>query len=100
MQLLEEPAKSIVLTSQRPNPEPLRPGESLLHRIRRRGVIRIGYNEDKLPFAYFNNRGNLVGLDINMAHQLARDLGVSIEFVRFDRQSGSSSSCGMIISTS
>ena len=85
MQLLEEPVKSVVLTSQQPNPEPLLPGEGLLGRIRRRGVIRVGYNEDKLPFAYFNIRGSLVGLDVNLAHQLARDLGVTIEFVRFDR---------------
>jgi ABC-type amino acid transport substrate-binding protein len=48
-------------------------------------VIRIGYNEDKLPFAYFNVNGELVGFDINLAHALARDLGVTIEFVRFDR---------------
>jgi proton glutamate symport protein len=85
MQLLEEPAEAVVMTAMKPNPEPLRPGESLLSRIRRRGIIRVGYNEDKLPFAYFNNRGALVGLDINLAHQLARDLNVSIEFVRFDR---------------
>ena len=62
------------------------PGESILDRIRRRGVIRVGYNEDKLPFAYFNNQDELVGLDVNMAHALARDLGVRIEFVRFDRR--------------
>ncbi len=85
MHLLEQPVKAVVTTASLPNPDPLRPGETLLHRIRRRGIIRVGYNEDKLPFAYFNNRGSLVGLDINLAHQLAHDLGVSIEFVRFDR---------------
>ena len=47
-------------------------------------MIRIGYNQDILPFAYFNSVGDLVGFDINMAHLLARDLGVSIEFVWFD----------------
>jgi Na+/H+-dicarboxylate symporter/ABC-type amino acid transport substrate-binding protein len=85
MQLLEQTVESVVLMSSQPNPDPLRAGETLLRRIRRRGVIRIGFNEDKLPFAYFNSRGQLVGLDINLAHQLARDLNVSIEFVRFDR---------------
>jgi ABC-type amino acid transport substrate-binding protein len=48
-------------------------------------VIRVGYNEDKLPFAYFNVQDELVGFDVNMAHALARDLGVRIEFVRFAR---------------
>lgn len=85
MQLLEESVDCEVLRNAAPNPDPLLPGESLLDRIRRRGVIRIGYNEDKLPFAYFNVQGELVGFDVNMAHALARDLGVTIEFVRFDR---------------
>jgi ABC-type amino acid transport substrate-binding protein len=85
MQLLQEPVESIVVLSPEPNPEPLRAGETLLGRVRRRGVIRIGFSEDKLPFAYFNSRQELVGLDINLAHQLARDLNVSIEFVQFDR---------------
>ncbi len=85
MQLFEEPISSSVLRDASPNPDPRLPGESLLARIRRRGIIRVGYNEDKLPFAYFNLQGELVGFDINMAHALARDLGVTIEFVRFAR---------------
>jgi ABC-type amino acid transport substrate-binding protein len=85
MQLLEEPVTAVVYREAAANPEPLLPGESLLDRIRRRGVIRAGYNEDKLPFAYFNQDGELVGYDINMVHALARDLGVAIEFVPFDR---------------
>lgn len=85
MQLIEQPVESVVIREAAPNPMPMRPGESLLERIRRRGVLRVGYNEDKLPFAFFNGRGDLVGFDINMAHALARDLGVTLEFVRFDR---------------
>ncbi|QDV44394.1 Cyclohexadienyl dehydratase precursor [Stieleria neptunia] len=85
MQLLEQPVESIVIKQPVPNPAPLRDGESLLQRIRRRGALRVGYNEDNLPFAYFNNRRALVGYDIEMAHSLARDLGVTLELVRFDR---------------
>lgn len=85
MQLLEEPVESTVIREAIPNPVPLLSDESLLERVARRGVIRVGYNEDKLPFAYFDTDGHLVGFDVNMAHALARDLGVSIEFVRFDR---------------
>jgi len=87
MQLLEEPVEHVVIPEASPNPQPLLPGETLLERIQRRGVIRVGYNEDKLPFAYFNIQDELVGFDVNMAHAFARDLGVSIEFVRFDRAS-------------
>jgi Na+/H+-dicarboxylate symporter len=87
LQLLSEPADHVVLTDASPNPVPLRPGQSLLSRVRERGAIRIGYNADKLPFAYFNIiTGDLVGYDISLAHQLARDLGVRIEFVPFDRE--------------
>jgi len=85
MQLLEEPVASVVIREAVPNPEPRLPGETLLERIRRRGVIRVGYNEDKLPFAWFNVQGELVGFDVNMVHALAHDLDVAIEFVRFDR---------------
>lgn len=85
MQILEDTVPAVVLEEAEPNPQPLRPGQATLSRIRQRGVIRIGFNPDKLPFAYFNIRGDLVGFDISMAHRLARDLGVTIEFVPFDR---------------
>lgn len=85
MQLLEKPVEFTVIKDPAPNPEPLQPGESILQRIRRRGVMRVGYNEDKLPFAFFNGRRTLVGYDVDMAHCLARDLGVNLEFVVFDR---------------
>ena len=85
MQLIENPVDSAVEPIAVPNPDPLLQNETLLQRIRRRGVIRVGFTEDKLPFAFFNGAQELVGFDINMAHALAADLGVSIEFVRFDR---------------
>lgn len=87
MQLLERPVEAEVLREASPNPGRLQPGESLLARVRRRGVLRVGFNADKLPFAYFNQGGELVGFDINMAHGLARDLGVRLEFVPFDSDS-------------
>ncbi len=84
-QLIRQPIPSVRTPESSQNPAPLLPGESILERIRRRGIIRVGYNEDKLPFAYLNEHGNLVGLDVELAHAFARDLHVSIEFVRFDR---------------
>lgn len=85
MQLLDHPTQSVVLEESCPNPSPLQKGEALVDRIRRRGIMRVGFNEDKLPFAFFNFKGDLVGYDMDMAHALAKDLGVTIEFVRFDR---------------
>ena len=59
-----------------------RNNEDPLDRIQRCRVIRIGFYANRLPFSYFNRVGDLVGFDINMAHRMARDLGVRIEFVR------------------
>ena len=50
--------------------------------IRERGVLRVGYNQNNVPFVFFNGRGELVGYDVEMAYDLARTLNVSrIEFV-------------------
>jgi ABC-type amino acid transport substrate-binding protein len=55
---------------------------SVLERIKQRGFIRVGYFRDDLPYAFHNNKGKLVGFDIEIINLLADDLGVSIEFVR------------------
>ena len=47
--------------------------------------LRVGYIEDNRPFSFFNAQGDLVGLDVEMAHILARSLGVGLEFVPVDR---------------
>ncbi|MEA2079101.1 MAG: cation:dicarboxylase symporter family transporter [Pseudomonadota bacterium] len=82
MQLLENP-EPFVMVEAGPNPVPLAEGQSRLERIRERGVVRIGYDPDRLPFSYINGQGDLVGFDIDMAHKLAEELGVSLEFVPF-----------------
>jgi len=64
--------------------EPDRPpaGSSWLAHIDRRGELRICYPRDALPFAFFGDHGHLVGLDVELAHELARDLEVKAAFVR------------------
>ena len=54
---------------------------SVLDRIRARGVLRVGYNQDNPPYSFFNARDDLVGFDVEMAHDLARTLGTALEFV-------------------
>ncbi len=53
----------------------------LIQDIKNRGVLRVGYNEKSRPFTFFNSDGELVGFDIDMAYQLALDLGVRLELV-------------------
>jgi len=77
------PAK-ILRSPLGPEQEQPPPGEGtaeILSRIKQRGVLKVGYNAEALPFAFFNQREELVGYDIYFAHQLARDLGVTLEFI-------------------
>jgi Na+/H+-dicarboxylate symporter/ABC-type amino acid transport substrate-binding protein len=56
-------------------------GRSPLDRILTRGVLRVGFLDDSLPNVFFNSRSELVGLDVDLASLLARDMGVGLEFV-------------------
>lgn len=49
--------------------------------IKQRGVLRVGYEPHRYPFAFVNGAGDLVGFDIEIANQLATDLGVELEFM-------------------
>ena len=81
MYLTEDIAPATVYREKAPF-DPLPAGVSRVYTIQERGVLRVGYQKiDRLPFAFFNSAGELVGLDIDMAHSLARSLGVAVEFV-------------------
>jgi len=43
----------------------------------------VGYQPDGLPFTFFNQAENLVGLDTQLAYNLSRDLNVDLEFIPF-----------------
>ena len=49
--------------------------------VRESGVLRACYGPKSYPMAYFNAEGDLVGFDVEMAHRLAKDLGLTLEFV-------------------
>jgi Na+/H+-dicarboxylate symporter/ABC-type amino acid transport substrate-binding protein len=74
-------------TFRRGEPVPQRAAftTSVLDHVRESGILRVGYFEDSLPYAFFNQRGEFVGFDVEMAFQLARDLGVRAELVPVDR---------------
>jgi ABC-type amino acid transport substrate-binding protein len=60
------------------------PGQRL-REIRARGVLRVGYFSDAVPWAFVNAEGKLVGYDVEAAHRLAAQLGVTLEFLQIDR---------------
>jgi Na+/H+-dicarboxylate symporter/ABC-type amino acid transport substrate-binding protein len=68
-----------------PRPESAPDARPRLEIIRQRGVLTVGYLQDSLPYAFFNAAGDLVGFDIELAHQLAQELNVRLELVALDR---------------
>jgi Na+/H+-dicarboxylate symporter/ABC-type amino acid transport substrate-binding protein len=59
-------------------------GQGVLETIRSRGVLRVVVLPDRMPFAFPNREGKLVGMDVELAQALATDLGVSVEFFEIE----------------
>ncbi|MGI9591939.1 MAG: cation:dicarboxylate symporter family transporter [Myxococcota bacterium] len=84
LRLLVEPVPTVVHETS-PDPEvPPTPGGALggsrIEQIRQRGALRACYLPNLLPLAYTNSKGELVGYSVELAHRLARSLGVGVEF--------------------
>ncbi len=85
MNLIHEPVDMRVFTSEAEHQLPDESGLSKRAAIRKRGILRVGYLSDNLPFVFFNGNGNLIGFDVEMSHILAKEMGVSLEFVPVKR---------------
>jgi Na+/H+-dicarboxylate symporter/ABC-type amino acid transport substrate-binding protein len=57
--------------------------KSPLGSIIKRGKLRVGYHPENLPFSFINDKGDLVGLDVELMYLLARELDVVIHFVEW-----------------
>jgi ABC-type amino acid transport substrate-binding protein len=57
--------------------------QSPLEPIIKRGKLRVGYHAENLPFSFINDKGDLVGLDVELMHILARELKVDVEFIEW-----------------
>jgi Na+/H+-dicarboxylate symporter/ABC-type amino acid transport substrate-binding protein len=84
MHLLEKPVQATVAHMTSPPLDPVTT-RSPLDDITSRHSMRVCYLPGAMPFAFFNANGDLVGYDIDLAHRLAREMGVSLAFVRVDR---------------
>jgi|LSQX01.2.fsa_nt_gb polar amino acid transport system substrate-binding protein len=60
-----------------------------LDRILKRGKITIGIICDFPPVGFYNEKGELVGYDVDLAKDLARTLGVKIEWVPVNNETRS-----------
>jgi Na+/H+-dicarboxylate symporter len=56
-----------------------------LREIKERGVLRVGYFADAVPWTFVNANNQLVGHDVEAAHRLAGQLRVKLEFVEITR---------------
>jgi Na+/H+-dicarboxylate symporter/ABC-type amino acid transport substrate-binding protein len=84
MQAMETDVPITVFTVGEPNPVPLQAGQSHADRITERGVLRVGFTVDNLPFTFFNGQDQLVGFDVDLMQALASDLDVGLEFVPYE----------------
>jgi ABC-type amino acid transport substrate-binding protein len=57
--------------------------KSPLKSIIKRGKLRVGYHPENLPFSFVNDKGDLVGFDVELMHVLARELKVELEFIEW-----------------
>ncbi len=79
MHLLSTPSPIKQVTK----PEPLSAEDQAKNRldiILERGIIRIGYFSNALPYSFRNSKAELVGYDMEIIHELAHDLSLKIEF--------------------
>ncbi len=54
--------------------------ESVIETIKKRGVLKIGLSLFK-PWSMRDKKGELVGFELDVGRQLAKDMGVEVEFV-------------------
>lgn len=63
--------------------EQIKSTEDVFYRILRTGVLRVGYNDMMKPFVFFNNKNQLVGYDVAMMYEFAKEFHLQIHFIPF-----------------
>jgi len=82
---VEPRAGAIVLDHAAPPPAAPE-ADGRLRAIAARRTLKVGFLPDALPYAFFNGRHELVGLDVALMHRLAIELGARLEFVPVERE--------------
>ena len=54
---------------------------TVLERITRSNKLHVGFKAGNVPFSYLSEKGELIGLDVDMAQLLAKELNVGLIFV-------------------
>jgi Na+/H+-dicarboxylate symporter/ABC-type amino acid transport substrate-binding protein len=76
------PAKQYIDTLPPPDPTASTLGRS--RAVIERGSLRVAYLDDAVPFVFHSDDGQLVGFEVEMAHNLALNLEVELELIHID----------------
>ena len=49
--------------------------------IQDRGILRVGMEPGYMPFEMTNQKGDIIGFDVDMAKRIAKAMGVKLELV-------------------
>ncbi|MCW9049909.1 MAG: transporter substrate-binding domain-containing protein, partial [Deltaproteobacteria bacterium] len=55
--------------------------DETLDEIQNRGTLRVGMEPGYMPFEMTNQKGEIVGFDVDMAKRIAKAMGVKLELV-------------------
>ena len=56
------------------------------YNYKNKDFLLVGFMDNNPPFSYFNSKNDLVGLDIQAAHDLAKDLKLKLLFVKLNKE--------------
>jgi ABC-type amino acid transport substrate-binding protein len=79
-----EPRVDAKVSTTLPPASEIRLGGTRLDHVLSSGVLQVGYRPNNLPCSFLTPENELVGFDVEMAHILAEDIGVKLEFVPFE----------------
>ncbi|MBI4687746.1 MAG: transporter substrate-binding domain-containing protein [Nitrospirae bacterium] len=65
---------------------PITASAGLLEDVKKNGVVRIGTGNKTPPMNYIDEKGEWVGFDIDLGNEIAKRLGVKIEWVLVDNK--------------
>lgn len=78
----QQPAAAPAQQQQAAAPAPAESKTPTLDRIKAEGVLKIGTSPDYPPFESLDENNNVIGFDIDLMQEVAKELGVKLEIVQ------------------
>ncbi len=55
--------------------------EDQLAKVTQKGILKFGTSSDSIPFVYYDNDGNLAGIDIELVKEIAKRMNVKVNII-------------------